>query len=70
LKQQVCTKSFTKELCDGDEDESPLNGEQMAFPSPRRISISQEPLENIVELNYEASSDEEGLLKKEQKLLQ
>ena len=61
------TKSYKEELgltITVDEDEEDV-GEQMTFPkSPRQGPISPSGLDSIVELNYEASSDEDSLLPK------
>jgi len=38
--------------------------EDMELVSPRNRSVLDEKLKSITELNYEASSDEEGLLNK------
>merc|ERR1712087_1037599 len=67
-KQPVGGKSYKEEVevtqLDADDEDFDL-GEHMAFPSPRRQSITKESLENIMELNYEASSDEERLLSRD-----
>ena len=60
-------KSYKEEmnLVNLDENEDDI-GDQMAFPkSPRQGNGDQKELDSIVELNYEASSDEESLLTKD-----
>ena len=60
-------KSYKEELNlhNLDENEGDI-GDQMSFPkSPRQSNDEPKELDSIVELNYEASSDEESLLTKD-----